>query len=283
MNLGGWFTSVSLGRLGSWGLLVNIAISPPFTIPHLSSSQQTCFEQPDHTSIVSARPLNTLLSTSVGDLIMKPGMAIVKRAIDIGVSLVGIILLAPVMMVFAILIKLDSPGPVFYLGQRVGRNGKLFTMYKFRSMYVNSPILRNPDGSVRVGKKDPRVTRIGRILRWGFDEFPQLFNVLKGDMSLIGPRPDPPEAFPYYRGEERRRLLVRPGITGLAQVSGRTDIPWRERLKHDLVYLDHQSLWLDCKIAFDTILEFIPPLRDRRLQRGASHSDQAAGRADSTG
>jgi lipopolysaccharide/colanic/teichoic acid biosynthesis glycosyltransferase len=214
---------------------------------------------------------------------MKPGMAIVKRAIDIGVSLVGIILLAPVMIIFAILIKLDSPGPVFYLGQRVGRNGKLFTMFKFRSMYVNSPILRNPDGSVRVEKKDPRVTRIGRILRWGFDEFPQLFNVLKGDMSLIGPRPDPPEAFPYYRGQERRRLLVRPGITGLAQVSGRTDIPWRERLKHDLVYLDHQSLWLDFKIAFDTILEFIPPLRDRRLQGGASHSDQTAGRTDSTG
>jgi lipopolysaccharide/colanic/teichoic acid biosynthesis glycosyltransferase len=181
---------------------------------------------------------------------MKPGMAIVKRAIDIGVSLVGIILLAPVMIIFAILIKLDSPGPVFYLGQRVGRKGKLFTMFKFRSMYVNSPILRNPDGSVRVEKKDPRVTRIGRILRWGFDEFPQLFNVLKGDMSLIGPRPDPPEAFPYYRGQERRRLLVRPGITGLAQVSGRTDIPWRERLKHDLVYLDHQSLWLDLIAAF---------------------------------
>lgn len=219
---------------------------------------------------------------SVGDFTMKPGISIVKRAIDIGVSLVGIILLAPVMMVFAILIKLDSPGPVFYLGQRVGRNGKLFTMYKFRSMYVNSPILRNPDGSMRVEKDDSRVTRIGRILRLGFDEFPQLFNVLKGDMSLIGPRPDPPEAFPYYRGQERRRLLVRPGITGLAQVSGRTDIPWRERLKHDLVYLDRQSLWLDFKIAFDTILEFIPPLRDRRLQRGASHSDQATGRVNST-
>lgn len=200
---------------------------------------------------------------------MKPGTAIVKRAIDIGVSLVGIVLLAPVMIIIAILIKLDSPGPVLHLSQRMGRNGKPFTMYKFRSMYVNSPVLRNPDGSMRVDKNDPRVTPIGRILRLGFDELPQLFNVLKGDMSLIGPRPDPLWALSHYHGEERRRLLVRPGMTGLAQIAGRTNIPWRERLKYDIEYLERQSLWLDCKIAFYTILEFIPPLRDRRLQRQA--------------
>jgi len=213
---------------------------------------------------------------------MKSGTAIVKRVIDIGVSVVGIILLAPVMIIIMIIIKLGSPGPVFYLSQRMGRHGKLFIMYKFRSMYVNSPALRNPDGSMRVEKKDQRVTRVGRILRLGFDELPQLFNVLKGDMSLIGPRPDPLEAFSHYRGEEQHKLLVRPGITGLAQVTGRTDIPWQERLKYDLDYLDHQSLWLDCKIAFYTILEFIPPLRDRRFQRQASLSGRTVRRVVAT-
>lgn len=213
---------------------------------------------------------------------MRTRIAIVKRVIDIGMSLVGIIFLAPVMITIAILIKLDSPGPIFYLSQRMGKNAKPFIMYKFRSMYVNSSTLRNPDGSMRVDKHDPRVTRIGRILRLGFDELPQLFNVLKGNMSLIGPRPDPPEAFSHYRGEERRKLLVRPGITGLAQVTGRTDIPWQERLKYDLDYLNHPSLWLDCKIAFYTILEFIPPLRNRRFQRQASLSGQMASRAVST-
>jgi undecaprenyl phosphate N,N'-diacetylbacillosamine 1-phosphate transferase len=187
--------------------------------------------------------------------------------IDVGVSLMGIILLAPLLIIIAILIKLDSSGPVFYPSQRLGRNGRPFTMLKFRSMYVNSPELRNPDGSMRVDKKDPRVTRTGRILRLGFDELPQLLNVLAGDMSLIGPRPDPPEALPHYRGEERRRLSVRPGITGLAQITGRNDIPWRERLKYDVEYVEHYSLWQDCRIAFYTIFEFIPSLRDRRLHR----------------
>ena len=191
---------------------------------------------------------------------------IVKRAIDIGASLLSLILLAPMMIAIAILVKLSSRGPVFYQSQRMGRHGKLFTMYKFRSMYVNSPVLHNPDGSLRVEKRDQRVTPIGRILRLGFDELPQLFNVLNGDMSLIGPRPDPPEALPYYRDQGHRRLLVRPGITGLAQVAGRTDIAWRERLQYDLQYLDHQSLWLDFKIALATTFEFVPSLRERYLE-----------------
>ncbi len=211
---------------------------------------------------------------------MQSGTVIIKRAIDVGVSLVGIVLLAPVMFAIAILIKLDSPGSVFHLSQRLGRNGKPFTMYKFRSMYVGSPARRNPDGSMRVDKNDVRVTRVGRVLRLGFDELPQLFNVLQGDMSLVGPRPDPPEALPHYRGEERRRLLVRPGITGLAQVTGRTDIPWRERLKHDVEYVEHRSLWLDCRIAFNTVFEFIPSLRDRRFERQARLSGRGLGEVE---
>lgn len=191
---------------------------------------------------------------------------IVKRAIDIGVSLLGLILLAPLMITIAVLVRLTSCGPVFYLSQRMGQKGKPFTMYKFRSMYVDSPVLRNEDGSMLVEKRDKRVTPIGHILRLGFDELPQLFNVLKGDMSLIGPRPDPPEALPHYRDRDHNRLLVRPGITGLAQVAGRTDIAWRERLQYDLQYLDYQSLWLDLKIALVTTIEFVPPLRERYLE-----------------
>jgi lipopolysaccharide/colanic/teichoic acid biosynthesis glycosyltransferase len=126
------------------------------------------------------------------------------------------------------------------------------------------------------------VTRVGRILRLGFDELPQLFNVLKGDMSMIGPRPDPPEALPHYCGEERRRLLVRPGLTGLAQVGGRTDIPWRRRLKYDLEYMDYASLWLDFRIACITLFEFVPPLRDRRARRRGGRSNRGDGGVEGT-
>ncbi|MBN1582135.1 MAG: sugar transferase [Anaerolineae bacterium] len=207
---------------------------------------------------------------------------VVKRAIDIVVSLLGLILLAPLLVIIAVLVKLTSRGPVLYPSQRMGLGGKSFTMYKFRSMYVDSPVLRNEDGSMRVEKKDKRVTPVGRVLRLGFDELPQLFNVLKGDMSLIGPRPDPPEALPHYHDRDHYRLRVRPGITGLAQVAGRTDIAWRERVQYDLHYLDHQSLWLDLKIALATTIEFVPPLRERYLEanmfaRYVSPSGQAAG------
>lgn len=211
---------------------------------------------------------------------MKPGMAIAKRAIDIGISVMGIILLAPVMITIAILIKLDSPGPIFHLGERMGRNGKLFNMYKFRSMYAGSSTVHNSDGSLRVDKNDPRVTRMGRVLRVGFDELPQLFNVLKGDMSLVGPRPDPPEAHSHYREGDQIRLVVRPGITGLAQVRGRTDIPWRERLAFDIEYVEHQSVWLDCKIALQTLFEFIPPLRSRRWRELVRSAELGIGKGE---
>lgn len=206
-------------------------------------------------------------------------MMAVKRAVDIGVSLAGLAVLAPLLTIIAIIITLDSPGPALYLSQRIGRNGKPFTMLKFRSMYVDSPIVRNPDGSVRVDRHDARVTRVGRVLRIGFDELPQLFNVLKGDMSLIGPRPDPLEAVAHYQGPERQKLLVRPGMTGLAQVSGRTGIPWRERLEYDIDYVGRQSFWLDCRILFRTALEIISPLRKRRIQSQAHPRGQTTSEA----
>jgi lipopolysaccharide/colanic/teichoic acid biosynthesis glycosyltransferase len=112
-----------------------------------------------------------------------------------------------------------------------------------------------------VEKNDARVTRVGRFLRLGFDELPQLWNVLIGQMSLIGPRPDLPHALDLYQGDEALRLSVRPGLTGLAQVSGRTDIPWRERLAYDVQYVRNYSLGLDLRIALLTLVEFIPPLR----------------------
>jgi len=139
-------------------------------------------------------------------------------------------------------------------------------MLKFRTMHLNSSPRYLPDGSMLVEPNDPRITRVGRVLRIGFDELPQLINVLKGDMSLVGPRPDLPYALDLYQGEENKRLLVRPGITGLAQVSGRTEIPWKERLAYDIEYVENWSLWLDLKTAVLTMVELIPPLR-RRSQR----------------
>ena len=196
--------------------------------------------------------------------------ATTKRMIDSLVSVLGVVLLLPFMAIIALAIKLDSPGPVLYNSWRLGKNGKEFRLYKFRTMYVSAPPRYQPDGSMLVEKADPRITRVGRFLRLGFDELPQLWNVLRGDMSLIGPRPDMPYALDLYQGEEPLRLTVRPGITGLAQVSGRTDIAWRERLEYDVAYVKRYSLWIDLRIAVLTFAEFIPPLRRAVLQRQAA-------------
>jgi len=191
-----------------------------------------------------------------------------KRALDVSLSLMFLMVLAPLMGLIALLIKLDSPGPVLYTSQRLGKNGQRFTMLKFRSMYQNSPPRHGPDGSLVVERADPRVTRVGKVLRLGFDELPQLFNVLRGEMSLVGPRPDPPAALTMYQPGDHRRLAVRPGITGLAQISGRTDIPWRDRIAHDLLYVENQSIRLDFKIMAWTFMELIPPLHSWRYRWG---------------
>lgn len=192
---------------------------------------------------------------------MTKSQALLKRSVDIVLSVVGLLFLSPVMLMIALAIIVDSKGPVLYNSRRLGLHGREFTLYKFRTMYQNSPARFQSDGSMLVEKKDPRVTRVGRLLRLGFDELPQLWNVLRGNMSIIGPRPDLPYALDLYQGKEWLRLTVRPGITGLAQVSGRTDIPWRERLKHDVAYVQNYSAWLDIKVAFATLIEFVPPLR----------------------
>jgi len=181
----------------------------------------------------------------------------VKRMLDIVFAVLFLLLLLPVMLITALLIKLDSRGPVLFNQQRVGRNGKLFTIYKFRTMIKDAEKYTGP---VWAEKSDPRITRMGRFMRRvRLDEFPQCINVLKGDMSLVGPRPERPyfveklkEEYPYYT----RRLKVKPGITGWAQVKGEYDTSIenvREKLQYDLYYIENISLRMDIRIMLYTV------------------------------
>jgi lipopolysaccharide/colanic/teichoic acid biosynthesis glycosyltransferase len=185
---------------------------------------------------------------------------ILKRAIDFFGSIVCIIIFSPVFIVAPILIKLDSKGPVFFKQKRAGKDGKYFAAYKFRSMVYNADKISKKDYSAEElsdlifqEKNDPRITRIGKILRRGFDELPQLFNVLKGDMSLVGPRPEIPEIVKLYDRKEKIRLKVKPGITGLAIINGRGNITLKETINYDIEYIENWSLWLDLKILIKTL------------------------------
>jgi exopolysaccharide biosynthesis polyprenyl glycosylphosphotransferase len=185
----------------------------------------------------------------------------VKRLLDVLISATILILLFPVILLVAILIKVASPGPVFYTQDRVGMNQRRFKMYKFRSMIVGADLqkkklqhLNEVDGPVFKIEKDPRVTRIGGVLRkTSIDEIPQLFNVLRGEMSLVGPRPPLPDEVVRYHWLFRRRLSVKPGITCVWQVSGRNQVPFDEWMNMDRQYVDNWSLWLDFKILIKTI------------------------------
>jgi len=184
-----------------------------------------------------------------------------KRLIDIVISASLLILSAPLFLVIAIAIKLDSEGPVFYVQERCGLNGRIFPMLKFRSMVVGADKMKEElrlfnemSGPVFKMKDDPRVTRVGRWLRkTSLDELPQLINVLKGDMSLVGPRPPLPEEVKQYERWQMRRLSVKPGITCIWQISGRNEIDFDEWVRLDLYYIDHWSLSLDLKILIRTI------------------------------
>lgn len=185
----------------------------------------------------------------------------VKRLVDVAVALVALPLLAPLLLLIAVWIKLDSPGPVIYRSRRMGQYGRPFTIYKFRTMAVNSLPLHAPDGSLLVLPSDPRLTRAGRLLRVGLDELPQLVNVLFGQMSIVGPRADPPEARAAYTVMDEERLLVKPGITGLAQVNGRTAIPLADRRAYDAAYAARWTPLADTCIALLTLFELLPFLR----------------------
>ena len=184
-----------------------------------------------------------------------------KRVFDFTVAVISLIFAAPFMAGVALLIKLDSPGPVFFKQTRVGKWGKVFSCYKFRSMHIDAEerkaelmALNEADGVVFKMKNDPRVTRVGRIIRkLSIDELPQLINVLKGEMSLVGPRPPVPSEVSQYKFEHIRRLESIPGITGLQQVSGRSNLDFKRWVELDLEYIAEQSLMKDVEILLRTI------------------------------
>lgn len=174
----------------------------------------------------------------------------IKRGIDIILSSGLSVLFTPVMLIIALLIKLDSDGPVFYMQERVGKNKKLFNLYKFRTMKTGA----EKEGlGFDVVKDDSRITFAGKFLRrWSLDEIPQLINVLKGDMSIVGPRPTLKYQVDNYTAQEAKRLEVKPGMTGLAQVKGRNSLSWPEKIKYDIEYIDNYSFGLDFKIMLAT-------------------------------
>jgi exopolysaccharide biosynthesis polyprenyl glycosylphosphotransferase len=187
---------------------------------------------------------------------------VAKSAFDRLVSLLALLVLTPLCLVLAVLVRLDSPGPAFFRQQRVGRGGSTFTLWKFRSMYVDAEhelealIEQNEyaGGPLFKMRADPRVTRVGRFLRrTSLDELPQLINVVRGQMSLVGPRPPLPSEVEQYGSHVRRRLLVRPGLTGVWQVSGRSDLSWEESVRLDLHYVENWTLWFDISILCRTV------------------------------
>lgn len=178
----------------------------------------------------------------------------VKRTFDIVCSLILMIPIGIILVISAIFIKVEDHGPVFYMAERIGKFGKTFKMFKLRSMKVNAPDIRLSDGSTYNGDDDPRVTKFGKIARkTSIDELPQIINILKGDMSFIGPRPDTPMYLDKYSDKERIILTVRPGITGYNQAINRNSVLTKEKLKNDIYYVNHISLWFDIKIVFMTI------------------------------
>ncbi|MBQ0090907.1 MAG: sugar transferase, partial [Prevotellaceae bacterium] len=177
-----------------------------------------------------------------------------KRLIDFFIALCAAPFVLIVCVFVWIAIKCDDGGPLFHLASRIGRNGKIFKMFKFRSMIVNAPDLRMPDGSTYNAADDPRVTKVGKFLRrTSIDEIPQLLNVLIGDMALIGPRPDSANYLDKYTEEERQILTVRPGITGWNQAINRNSVLTKEKLQNDIYYVQHLDFLFDCKIIWLTI------------------------------
>lgn len=204
----------------------------------------------------------TYLRKKYSWLFVVGGAKIFKRLLDIIISLFLLIALSPFLLLIALIIKIQDCGPIFYVSNRVGKWGKEFKFYKFRTMKVGADQLREnllpyseyANSVTFKMKKDPRVTFFGRILRkTSLDELPQLWNVVKGEMSLVGPRPHLPCEVAQYSIEERRRLDITPGITCIWQVSGRSQLPFNKQVQLDLQYIESQSFWLDLKLLLKTI------------------------------
>lgn len=185
-----------------------------------------------------------------------------KRTIDIIGAGSGLVLLSPIIAIVACAVKFTSKGPIFFSQKRVGKNGKLFDMYKFRSMVVNAEELKEKlahqnemSGPMFKMKDDPRVTKVGKFIRkTSLDELPQLWNVLKGEMSLVGPRPSLPKEVAQFENWMCKRLTVKPGLTCYWQVSGRNNIGFEEWMRLDNKYVDERNLWIDIKLIFKTVL-----------------------------
>ena len=187
---------------------------------------------------------------------------IIKRTMDIIGGMMGMVFLIPLTAIVAPIIRIESPGPIFFKQKRVGKNGRIFTMYKFRSMYIDAEAQKQRlmtqnemNGLMFKLKDDPRITKIGKFIRkTSIDELPQFFNILKGDMSLVGTRPPTIDEFEQYQSYHKKRLSTTPGLTGLWQVSGRNEITnFEDVVKLDIEYIDNWSLGLDIKILWKTI------------------------------
>ncbi len=197
----------------------------------------------------------------------RPFYHVVKRLFDIVASVCGLILLSPLFLFLVIKIRSEDGGPAFYSQERIGKNEKPFKMWKFRSMVVDADKMLDKledqneiDGAMFKIKDDPRVTRIGHVIRkYSLDELPQLWNVLIGDMSLVGPRPPLPSEVEEYTDYDKQRLTVMPGCTGLWQVTRRSEADFDEMVWLDIVYINHSGLWEDFKLIVKTVLVMIHP------------------------
>jgi len=173
------------------------------------------------------------------------------RGLDLAIALPAAVLTAPLIGVLCLLIRLESPGSAIYTQTRVGRGGKPFSIYKLRTMVAGAEFI---GAGLAIEQGDDRITRAGEWLRrYSLDELPNLWNVIRGEMSIVGPRPTIPVQVEQYTERQRRRLAVRPGITGWAQINGRAALPWPERIELDLWYVEHRSLWLDLRILAATV------------------------------
>ena len=221
---------------------------------------------PDYSAMVAYREtlerFGDLVLIGLKEPVIGPIDRLIKRLFDLVVATIALILLAPLLLLLALLVKLSSPGPVLYHSRRVGENGKLFTMYKFRTMYVGAEkeeealISETADGKLVFEKRqdDPRITSIGRFLRrYSLDELPQLYNVLLGEMSLVGPRPELPSLVAHYEPWQRKRFSVPQGITGWWQISGRSNKAKYLHVEDDLYYIRNYSLFLDLRVLWHTL------------------------------
>lgn len=199
----------------------------------------------------------------------------IKRILDFTIALLGLIILSPIFVILSMLIKIDSEGPVLYNQERIGLNGKVFKIHKFRSMCVGAE-----KSGVYSDKKDTRVTRVGRFIRaTSLDELPQLWNMFVGEMALIGPRPPltyHPWKYEEYTDEQKMMFEVRPGITGWAQINGRKDVEWNRRIELNVWYVDHLSAMLDLKIFFITIIKVISNADNENKSKTAVNQPERA-------